>query len=111
MKLSRHAISQIKTRGESTGLFTVDDVAAACQAAESGIRTCKDAQEVRVIVRTVQGTVRLQDGSFGVFLPDGSNGQLVVACVDPRTLTVKTVMLQRVRQAHGHERGGQVYIK
>lgn len=104
MKLSMHAINQINTRGESTGLFTVDDVTAACHAAESGIKKFTDSQEVRVIVKTVCGSVRLQDGSFGVYLPDGSNGQLVVACMDPRTLTVKTVMLQRERQARGHSK-------
>jgi hypothetical protein len=56
------------------------------------------AEEVRVIVCQLDVIIHA---------PDGSNGDLVIACVDRRSLTVKTVMLQRSTQVR---RSDKVYV-
>jgi len=43
-----------------------------------------------------------------VAYPDGSNGDVVLAAVDPRTLKVKTIMLQRSTQVNWKQHTGKV---
>jgi hypothetical protein len=84
--LSKHATERIDGRG-----ITSDrEVNAVVSSYAAEIRQHQSEFEVRVVVRSLR---------FKVSLPDGSNGDLVIACVDPRSLVVKTVMLQRRGQA------------
>lgn len=82
--LTFHARSQCKSRGVSPR-----EVLRAVEQVESQIKAASDQYEAKVVVKTLHGHV---------FLPDGSNGDTVIACVDTRTLRVKTVMLQRSTQ-------------
>jgi hypothetical protein len=79
---SRHARQQAKIRDSMADLSLVQRYAAE-------IAQHEDALEVRVVIRKHEYYA----------LPDGSNGDLTIACVDPRSGIVKTVMLQRSSQS------------
>lgn len=90
-ELTKHALDQCLTRG-----FDPDEVLSAVQDHEREISR-SDAWEVRVVVKVYP---------VSRYLPDGSNGDTVIACVNPRTLRITTVMLQRdsqVRRKDGTE--------
>jgi len=82
--LSIHASKQIATRH----ITTEEEVLQAVARHSARIQRSR-APEVKVIVRTFRTRIVLNDGS---------NGDVVLACVDPQTLVVKTVMLQRSSQ-------------
>jgi hypothetical protein len=87
-KLTFHAIQQILSRK------VVDEAAVLDAVNKNGAkieRLGKSHNEVRVIVKTLKGRV---------VCPDGSNGNLVVACIDPKTQNVKTVMLTNSYQVN-----------
>lgn len=99
--ITKHALDQIESRQEGRafsreGTFlgvvrqvvTVDHVEAAVTQHLKRIQKSK-APEVRLVVRTFKAEV---------LCSDGSNGDVVLACIDPQTVTVKTVMLQRSGQ-------------
>ena len=81
--ISYHAKSQIETRA----VCTVREVQEAVTQHLGG-KQLKH-REAKIIVKSLPSYV---------VLPDGSNGTIVIACVDTRTLVVKTVMLQRRSQ-------------
>lgn len=83
--LTLHAKQQIASRA----VTTESEVLAAVNRHENAIRSSR-AHEVRVVVKVLTASV---------YLPDGSNGDVVLACVDPSTVRVKTVMVQRRSQA------------
>jgi hypothetical protein len=91
--ITKHAEAQIIDRG----VTTTAEVLTAVNAKLSQIRASRT-WEVRVIVKRL----RVQ-----VFLPDGSNGDVILACVDPVTLNVKTVMLQRSAQVERKAKSGE----
>lgn len=109
--LTNHARRQIQGRTEGlaydkrTGdllgkvrqVVSEDQVNAAIEKNLQRIRRSQ-AAEVRVIVREFK---------VQVVCADGSNGDVVLACVDPRTVTVKTVMLQRSTQVAHKIRTGE----
>jgi hypothetical protein len=64
------------------------------------IRRHWEQHEVRVIIKTLKAVIEL---------PDGSNGDVVVACVDPASVTVKTVMLERAEQIQARSKY-RVYV-
>jgi len=82
--LSIHASQQIATRR-----ITTEEEVLQAVARYSARILCSRAPEVKVIVRTYRTRI---------ILNDGSNGDVVLACVDPQTLIIKTVMLQRSSQ-------------
>ncbi len=84
IRLSRHAKEQCDARG----IASTEEVEAAVKKAAAKIGK-SNTWEVRVVVKQFSNKVSL---------PDGSNGNLVIACVDPQSGTVKTVMLQRESQ-------------
>lgn len=84
--LSIHASQQIATRHISTQEEVLQAVS---RHASHILRLAGRTDEVKVIVRTYQTRIVLNDGS---------NGDVVLACVDCRTLVIKTVMLQRSSQ-------------
>ena len=59
------------------------------------------APEVRVTVVRFSAVVQA---------PDGSNGDLLVACIDPVEHKIKTVMLQRHEQAEQEDRRKVQYV-
>jgi hypothetical protein len=63
----------------------------------------------REIERSGAWEVRVVVGFYQVkqVCEDGSNGDLVLACVDPRNLKIKTVMLQRSSQAYRKQADGE----
>lgn len=83
-RLTTHARQQIQKRP----VVSDREVLAAVASKASEIAET-DAYEVRVIVKTLPEKV---------YFPDGSNGDTVLACVDPDTMNIKTVMLQRSSQ-------------
>jgi len=101
IELTYHAKEQISARREGdvynflgkhvrhvSNLISEWEVLSACQSREAEI--INHSTEVRVIVKQLRVVVTA---------PDGSNGDLVVACIDPISRRVKTVMLQRHWQA------------
>ena len=86
IRLSAHAESQIIGRQ----ICTLDEVLSAVNRQADKIEN-KSAWQVKVIVKILP--VR-------VALPDGSNGDLVIAAVDPQRQVVKTVMLERRSQVN-----------
>lgn len=80
VKLSRHAAEQCACRG----IATPDEVLGACRGHEREIEA-SEAYQVKVIIKRLAYEIRTS----------GSEGSVVVACVDPKTLVVKTVMLER----------------
>ena len=95
VRMSRHAREQLASRA----VVTEEEVIDACTKVEGQIASSRDWQAV-VVVKTLEQKV-----SF----PDGSNGDMVVACVDPDSRVVKTVMLRRQEQRHQqrHAENGQ----
>jgi hypothetical protein len=85
----------IGVRGD---VITKEDVQQAINRNEGRILAAK-VREVRVIVKRFSRIVHL---------PDGSNGDNVVACIDPKARTVMTVMLQRSNQIAAKSRSGDV---
>jgi hypothetical protein len=83
IRMSKHANEQCESRG-----FDPNEVSAVVNGKGERIQKSKS-WEVRVIVKVFRAILHL---------PDGSNGDCVVACVDPESRTVKTVMLQRRTQ-------------
>lgn len=83
VKLTLHAREQCHQRG-----FSTDEVESVVNKYASRIGESRS-WEVRVVVKKLSGKV---------YLPDGSNGDVILACVDPVRMTVKTVMLQRYSQ-------------
>jgi len=82
--LSVHAQQQIASRG-----FDPAEILGKVEALEGKIKQVgRRSREVRVVVKHQQYTV----------IADGSNGNLVVACVDSATMNVITVMLQNKYQ-------------
>ena len=88
--LSKHAKTQIAARG----VITEADVNRVIGALAPKIQALH-VHEVRVIVKVF---------SSKIVCSDGSNGNLVVACVDGRTCVVKTVMLTRAAQVERKSR-------
>lgn len=88
--LSFHARLQIANRA----VVSEEEVLAAVSRHE---RTLSHAfaPEIRVVVKTMK---------VSTYLPDGSNGDVVVACVDTRSLKVKTVLLSRSAQVERRSR-------
>jgi len=82
--LTKHAWEQCQIRD-----IRSDTVLAVVNRKSVQIRQFQSDYEVKVIIGRL---------SVKVFLPDGSNGDTVLACVDPRNNTVKTVMFQRWAQ-------------
>lgn len=95
-RLTRHAQEQISNRP----VVTEAEVLGAVLSKEREIVQARST-EVRVIVKTLKSKVRF---------PDGSNGDVVLACVDSRSLAVKTVMLQRASQVERKRRAGEAYL-
>lgn len=83
-RLTYHAREQITSRGITTDSEVLDAVNQRVDQV-SGSKSW----EVKVVVKRLEAKV---------YCPDGSNGDVVVACVDPKNLAVKTVMLQRAAQ-------------
>lgn len=90
-KLSKHAREQCGARG----IATAEEVEAALRGHEREISQSQSWQ-VKVIVKRVAFTVTA-----------GSQGDLVVACVDPSNLVVKTVMLEGYDQYLGRSKSGR----
>lgn len=82
--LGYHAQEQLLNRG----IATPDEVLTAVNRVAGRVQSSK-CSECRVIVKVFSRQYQLSDGS---------NGDVVLACVDPGTLKVKTVMLQRKSQ-------------
>jgi len=93
IELTLHASEQIQSRG----VVTATEVLEAVRRNEDVISQSQSCQ-VMVIVKTFSGKI---------CLPDGSNGDTVLACVDPRTMRVKTVMLQRSSQVERKRAAGE----
>lgn len=110
--LSKHAEDQIKARSVGkingrviTPLVTRAEVLDAVAEHESEILT--GGQHANVIVKKFQGTVVAPDGKS----PDKwSNGDHLVAVVDPGTKKICTVMLQRGQQIETRKTQGKLYI-
>ena len=83
-RLTRHAQEQIDTRGVTTGA----EVLGAVNRYADEIENTREWQ-VKVVVKRLTAKV---------YLPDGSNGDVVLAAVDPGSGNVKTIMLQRGSQ-------------
>jgi hypothetical protein len=83
-KLTVHAAEQCASRG----ITDPAEVLSACRKVENQIAAA-DAWEVLVIVKVFAAKQTL---------PDGSNGEVVLAAVDPDSGFVKTVFLQRKTQ-------------
>jgi len=82
--LTNHARKQIEDRG-----FDAGEILSKVESLEPKIKKlARRAHEVRVVVKHQRFTV----------VSDGSNGDLVVACVDTATMNVITVMLQNKYQ-------------
>lgn len=81
-----HAIKNIK--GRLSGLVTIQDVEDKINQYRPELSNMHDNEQVMIVIRQLGQTMSR----------NGSNGNLVVACVDPRTVTVKTVMLRHSRQ-------------
>ncbi len=77
---TKHAQERVVERA-----FDGDEILAAVNRREAEIRRAGGV-EVRVVVKTLRAEITL---------PDGSTGDRLVACIDPRNMKVKTVMLQR----------------
>jgi len=101
IQLTHHAKEQISARAEGdvynwlgkhvkhvSNLISEWEVLSACESKAAEISA--HSREVRVIVKRLRAVVTA---------PDGSNGDLIVACIDPIGACVKTVMLQRNSQA------------
>lgn len=86
--ITEHAKGQLQARG----IATPDEVMQAVARHEGRITRAK-VSDVRVIVKRTTYQ----------FLADGSNGDVVVACVTPSGI-IKTVMLQRSAQVVGKSR-------
>ena len=88
--LTNHAIEQINSRN----ICTPDEVLLAVNRHSKEIEKSK-AWQVKVIVKSLPRFI---------YLPDGSNGDIVIAAIDPGRLTIKTVMLERRSQINRHSR-------
>jgi len=84
--ITAHAVNQIQTR--LVGITDVDEVVDKVLQFRPTISKMKDHEQVMVVIRQLGQTISKM----------GSSGNLVVACVDPRTMTIKTVMLRFSRQ-------------
>jgi len=84
IRFSKHARQRLDDRG-----VTEAEVLASIEKVLPRIIGRKES-EIRVLIRKLPRTVRT---------PDGSTGNLVVACIDTASLTVKTVMLRQSNQA------------
>jgi hypothetical protein len=85
IRLTRHAVEQISKRSVTTESEVFESVNRL-----EGKITASNCFEVRVIVRRLSVTLTT---------PDGSTGDLIIACIDPTNRTIKTVMLQNSWQA------------
>jgi pyridoxine 5'-phosphate synthase PdxJ len=83
--LTRHAREQIDARQVCTQAEVMREVTRKARE----IRRHWQEREVKVIVKTMKAKVILEGDS---------NGEVVVACVDPYDLGIKTVMLTRQAQ-------------
>ena len=86
--ITKHAIAQCTARG----VATPQEVLSRVNQVESTFRQVR-VNEVRVVVKRIEYT----------YLPDGSNGDCVLACVTPDGI-IKTVMLQRSSQVEHKSR-------
>jgi hypothetical protein len=98
--LTLHAKQQIVGRERGYLANTGTRVKGIVSAAEVlRIVTGKESQISKLASSTVEVRVIVKRLKYSVVTEDGSNGDLVLACVDTRTMAVKTVMLQRTEQA------------
>lgn len=112
--LTVHAREQIEARKDGdilaypsgklikhvTGVVTPSEVIEVVNAKIPQVKQVRG-YEARVIVKILQSIVTCEDGS---------NGDVIVACVDPSTLKVKTVMLQRKSQVQRKQEKEQCYV-
>lgn len=91
IRLTRHAREQIENRG----VTTADEVLKAVNSVKRQVLS-SSAWQVKVILKRV-------DYQY----TGGSEGNLVVACVDPVNRTIKTVMLEGENQYYGRSKDGR----
>ena len=84
--LTRHSINAIN--GRLSDLVTIQDVKDSVIKHHDTIIKHKSQRQVMIIIKAFKHVINRGT----------SNGKLIVACIDPKTITVKTVMLRHSRQ-------------
>lgn len=92
--LTRHAIEQI----ESRGITSQTEVLQAVRKVEGRLPLAE--RNIKVVVRRTVFT----------FLPDGSNGDTIIACVTGEGI-IKTVMLERSKQLERQQANGVIVLQ
>jgi len=88
--MTNHAIERIKTR--FVGITSVSEVEDIINKFRPELSKLSDRDQVMVVIKKLDKVCHI----------NGSHGNVVIACVDPRTVTVKTVMLRHSGQL-GHK--------
>lgn len=95
-KITYHARQQILSRGVTSEAEVLSTIASKLNEIEN-VRFF----EVRVVVKYL---------GKSVMCSDGSNGDVVLACLDPQRKTIKTVMLQRQSQLRRKSETQKCYV-
>jgi len=80
--ITKHALERIQTR--MVGIITLEEVKDKVDKYRPELSRMHDYNQVHIVLKKLDKVCHIH----------GSSGDLVVACVDPRTVTVKTVMLR-----------------
>lgn len=88
--MTNHAMDRIKSRFD--GIITINQVIDKINQYRPELSKLTHLDQVLVVI----------DKLDKVYHINGSHGDIIVACVDPRTITVKTVMLRHSGQL-GHK--------
>jgi len=97
MRILYHARQQTNSRLSAINI-SPDDVLKACQNVENEVIKNRAAWQVAVIIRKLERRI---------VAADGSNGNLVIALIDPRDCEIKTVILRNEGQK---PKPGTIYI-
>jgi hypothetical protein len=92
IRLTSHARDQINARG----VTTADEVLRAVNSVQSQVLSSQ-AWQVKVVIKTLPSRISVA----------GSEGNVVVACVDPVNKTIKTLMLEGQEQVWGRSKSGR----
>lgn len=84
--ITLHALDNIN--GRLKGLVTVEEVQDKLDKYTPQLNKMHDMEQVILVIKDLK--CHIKRGKY--------NGDLIVACIDPRTLTVKTVMLRNTYQ-------------
>ena len=84
--ITDHAIKQYESR--LSNLISLDEIIDSMEKHKGIITKYKHKRQVMLVVKSLNQTITVEN----------STGNLIVACIDPRTSTIKTLMLRNSEQ-------------